>query len=313
MKETQDLIAFLLRQERTVVFGNLGRRVHVLCKALLQTVPHLEIAVVSPFYPFPALNHRIRVYTSDEDIKGKCELLLYLEPRSHQIIWKHPMAARVAVLASHLNFKTDQVAIGSQWVHACFFHFDDGAVERTQRLLKCQDMPLQARHVQQVDYGSGVNQFILKGYASDIPSTPDLHIVVDLTNYTRDALEMYLKLWDAFDALLERVDFVQRWVVCFPEPNGLRSYQTLTQKCLDRLFCLRIEHGNRTALTDILRVVPYYKSGILDHLAPDNQDVVTSTFGGTRIVIPKTHREACRAAARYDLNPLLKNVFQIKE
>lgn len=308
MDTIQKLFQFVLQRERTVVFGNLSRYPQRIYDALVD-LPHLQVTVVSKRYPFASSEYRIRV-VPESGVVGFCDVLMVLEPDSLQMIQKPPLAAHVVIFTTHFTFQTYP---NDDWTDVCYFHAPSPPplsrwMSNTQTLLGLQDFSLQTGHVDQIDVHHA-NVSILRGRPDTAPTKSSTYFIVDLTKFNKDTLSMYLAFWDAFDYMLDHLDSVHRWVVCFSEHNGRYAFERFTQKTIDVLLCKKFEHGNVTKIHDILSLIPFYKSGIID----TDFHVPVSAFGGNKIVIPKTMREACKSAILYDLDHLSKTVYCIRE
>lgn len=300
MQSLQDLLNFILQQDRCIVYGDLGRYPQHLLESF-KSFPMLKVVVVSRNADLHSTDNRIRVVRSAELVE-KCDLLVYLEPASMQVVEKHPLALRVAVFASHYTFKTP---CGDWWTDVCFFVKRDS--EGTRQLLEKQDFSIQTRNVGlvKVDY---TNVLTISGNNSAPPDSEDTYVIVDLTKFSKDTLSMYLAFWDAFDFMLENKNLIHKWVVCFSE-NGRQAFERFTQKVLDSLLCKKFEHGNVKDIKTLVTLLPFYKSGTID----EKFDVELFTFGGFKFAVPKTVEDACKVAAMYDVHPLVKNVFLIRE
>lgn len=300
MNTLSELLSFVLQQDRSIVFGNLGRYPHLLFETLIE-IPSLHVIFVSMHCPFTSKDHRIRVQRIQDPI-DRCDLLVYLEPPSSRLIEKSSLASRVVVFTSHFTFKLPN---GERWIWVCYFHGMD--VEGTQQLLARQDFPIQTRNIGLVQLDH-TNVLTLSKRSDAAPKAPNTYVIVDLTHFNKDTLSMYLAFWDAFDYLLEHQSLIDRWVVCFAD-HGRQAFIRFTQKVLDVLFCRTFEHGNVQDIRDILSLLPFYKSGTIDQTF----DLKVSDFGGIKYVAPKTIEEACKAAAMHNVLPLVKNVLWIQD
>lgn len=300
MQSVQDVLEFVLRQERTVVFGNLGRYPRLLYEALV-SIPLIRCVVVfSARRPLVSADDRIRVQRPADPV-DRCDLLVYVEPSSSQPVERHRQASRVAVFTSHYTFRLPSGR--ERWIDACYFHDPDP--EGTARLLARQDFPVQTNNVALVEMDR-TNVVTVTG-RNDLPPPLSAYVVVDLTAHNRDSLSMYLAFWDAFDYLLEHRSRVDRWVVCFSDRNR-QSHLRFCQKVVDALFCRSFEHGNVTDHKKILSLLPYFRSGALDKTFRLN----TSSFGGLEFAAPKTVEDACKVAAMRNVLPLVKNVLMLR-
>lgn len=298
MQTIQDLFQFVLGQDRTLVFGNLGRYPNRIFEALA-SIPLLRVIIVSKRCAFASTDNRILVLRPTDPVE-RCDLLVFLEPATLQAVGKHPLATRVVVFASHYTFLESK---GERWINVCYFHEADPI--ETAALIALQDFPIQTENVGLVEVGHS-NVLKISGRSTAAPRQKSTFAIVDLTRQNQDTLSMYLAFWDAFDYLLEYRDFIDRWVVCFSD-KGHQSFARFTQKVIDALFCRKFEHGNVTDLREIVSLLPFYTSGTVDktfHLGK-------SSFGGMQFVAPKTIEDACKAAAMHDVLHLAKNVLWI--
>lgn len=298
MQTLQDLFNFILLQDRSIVFGNLGRYPHLLFETLV-SIPSIQVTFVSTNCKFVSKDNRIRVQRPTDPIH-QCDLLIYLEPASLRLIEKHPLAAKAVAFTSHFTFK---VPNGERWIPICYFHGMNAI--GTKNLIAKQDFPIQTKNVGlvQIDH---TNVLTISKRISAAPKEPNTYVIVDLTHYTKDTLSMYLAFWDAFDYLLEHQTKIHRWVTCFSD-NGRQAFVRFTQKVIDALFCRTFEHGNVTEHRTLLSLLPFYTSGTIDKTF----DFKRSDFGGMKFVAPKTLEDACKAAAMHDVTPLARNVLWI--
>lgn len=300
MQSLQDLVNFILQQDRCIIYGDLGRYPQHLVEAF-KSVPMLKVVIVSRENDLHSTDNRIRIVRAAELVE-KCDLLVYLEPASMQMVEKHPLAFRVAVFASHYRFKTSRE---DWWTDVCFFLKIDS--EGTQELREKEDFSIQTRNVGlvKIDYN---NVLTISGKNSSPPNTQDTYVIVDLTKFTKDSLSMFLAFWDSFDYMLENKHLISRWVVCFSE-NGRQAFQSFTQKVLDALLCKKFEHGNVKDLQTLVTLLPFYKSGTIDK----KFDVKLLSFGGIKFAVPKNIEDACKVAVMFDTYQLVKNVLLIRE
>ena len=299
MQSIQDLLNFILQQDRCIIFGDLGRYPHHLIETF-KSISMLKVIIVSQDKNLYSSDNQIHVMQSG-DLLEKCDLLVYLEPASLQMVEKHPLASHVAVFTSHFTFKTP---CGEWWTNICFFLKMDP--DGTQQLLEKQDFSIQTRNIGLVE-DNYKNVLTITGKGSPSPTNYDTYIIVDLTKFNKDTLSMYLAFWDAFDFMLENKHLIYRWVVCFSE-NGRQAFTRFTQKVLDSLFCKKFEHGNVKDIHAIVTLLPFYKSGTIDK----KFDVNISSFGGLKFVAPKTIEDACKVSIMYNTYPLVKNVLGIR-
>lgn len=300
MQTLQDLLHFIQSQERSIVFGNLGRYPNRLFEMLV-SAPLLRVIIVSKNSAFSSTENRIRVQRPGDPIK-QCDLLVYVEPATLQLVEKHPLASRVVVFTSHYTFQKPK---GEEWINICYFHGMNAA--DTKAMIALQNFPIQTENVGlvEVDYA---NVLKISGRTMAAPKQADTFVIVDLTNFNKDVLTMYLAFWDAFDYLLEFKELIDRWVVCF-STNGRQAFVRFTQKVIDALFCRNFEHGNVNNYRDIVSLLPFYQSGIID----TPFEMKLATFGGMNFAVLNTVEEACKTAAIHNVIPVAKNVLWINE
>lgn len=300
MQTVQDLFNFLLGHDRTIVFGNLGRYPNKIVETLV-SIPLLRAVIISKNCALSSTENRIRVQRPKDPV-DHCDLLVYMEPASLQLVEKHPLASRVVVFASHFTFKKSD---GESWMHVCYLHGMD--TEATKALIAVQDFPIQTENVGlvEVDY---TNVLKISGRITAAPKQTGTFAIVDLTGFKKDVLTMYLAYWDAFDYLLEHRGYIDRWVVCFSN-NGREAFDKFTQKVIDALFCRTFEHGNVKTHREILSLLPFYVSGTIDRTFP----LKTISFGGLKAIVFKSTEDACKAAAMHDVTPVAKNVLWIRD
>ena len=299
MQTIRELIDFLLQQDRSIVFGNLGRYPQLLVETFL-SMPSLRVVIITQ-RQCSSTDNRIRIQRPTDPVE-RCDLLVYFEPASLQWIEKHPMASRIVIFTSHYTFS---VPSKEQWIDVCYFHGLDRS--GTRELLQIQDFPIQTRNVGLVKIDH-TNIVTLSGKADAVPPLYGAYVIVDLTRFNKDTLSLYLAFWDAFDILLEHKALIDRWVICFSD-NGRQAFVRFTQKVIDALFCRTFEHGNAKEHRDILSLLPFYQSGTIDK----SFQVKLSSFGGVSLAIPKTIEEACKMATVHNALPFVKNVLWIFE
>lgn len=298
MHTLSDLLSFLLQQDRSIVFGNVGRYPQLLFQTLV-ALPQLRVIVLSHHYPYASTDPRIRVQKPTEPV-DRCDLLVYVEPASLQWVAKQPLASRVAVFTSHYTFKWPET---ERWIHVSFFHGADPV--GTAQLLARQQFPIHTQNIGLVEVDHA-NTVTLSGKHPAAPPQNGAFVIVDLTQFNADTLSMYLAFWDAFDYMLQHRASVGDWVTCF-SAKGHRAFKRFAQKVIDALFCRKFEYGNVTDYRDLLALLPFYQSGSIDATFP----LKKASFGGMVFVAPKTVEEACRAAVMQDVWPVAKNVLWI--
>lgn len=303
METLQDLVAFVLRQNKTIVFGNLVRHLDTLYEAI-RAVPQIEVAVVSPYYLFPASeDNRIRVVRSADT---PCDLLVLIEPTPSQVVEKPPTAARFVVFTSHLTFTLRSESVFTQ---VCYFHSTTSLsdlTQRTRRLLQDQDGSVQTSNASAV-HVDAVNVMTVRGRTDRVELEQPTYVLVDLTPHQTSVFRMYLAFLDAFEFLL--VSKVQGWLICFAEKNGRRAFDQFVQRTLDKLYCFKFDAGNAKDLQCILPLLPFYQSGTIDR----EFNVDKLTFAGVEYVAPEKVEDVCKAAAMFNLVSWVGPVYRAIE
>lgn len=301
----QDLFAFVLRHEFTFVFGNLGRKPHLIYQFLAEELPGVNVAIVSPFYSFPTSgDHRIRTIEPSSASTVKCDLLIYAEPMPYTRLGDKPEGVgRSVVLCSHLMLQ-DNVRPTMVAYFECLSVAD--TIQKTRRLQTLQDGSVQTNNVNHIKSPLRV-QVIDPSTAS--LEHPDTFAVIDLTHHT-SPIRLYLSFWDAFDVLLRHVECVGRWVIAFPERHGAKVFEQLAQDVIDKLYCLKFEHGNVSSRSNhLLSLMPFYKSGVVD---PQSFDVATDTFCGLEYTAPDSAEDVFKAGAKFNLEHWVGSVYRLR-
>lgn len=305
MQSLQELLQFLLRHDNVVVFGNLGRNQQVVYNMLLAD-PQLQVVIQTRFYfPINSPDGRIRIINNNDIPPDPIDLFVVLEPEPYALLQKPPQAARWVVFTSHLTFNSRPDTV---WTHVCYFHSPNLSemCRNTQRLLQLQDTSFQTANVNDVRVNA-VHKLVLPRTTDATLSEPNTFVIVNLTQYTNPFI-MSLVFWDAFDYMLQHVDFVQGWRICFPLKLGRAAFEQFIQTCLDTLFCKKFEHGNVKSLNQILTLLPYYRSGCIDQTF----NVPKSRFLGAEFIAPVNPEDTCKAATMYNLEHWAGNVYRIK-
>lgn len=304
MDTLDQLVSFILRRSQTIVFGNVVRHPKALYKAL-EAVPMLQVAIVSKHYLFPtSRDNRIRIVNKTDD---RCDLLILLEPSPYKLLDKPPTASRMVVFTSHLNFKTNPESV---FTYISYFHFESSRVQLVRdikRLLEIQDASVQTTNASAIETGA-VNVMNVKGRMDGDVLEVSTYVVIDLSLHQTSSFGMYLAFLDAFEFLLLNVDKVSNWLISFPEKHGRQAFDQFVQETLDNLYCLKFENGNVTDLKNILALLPFYNSGIIDR----KYNIKTFNFAGVEYVAPDTMQDACKAAAMYNLEHWVKSVYRLK-
>lgn len=308
MESIEDLIHIILRNKYTIVFSNLGRYPLILFR-VLEAMPHLQIAVQSPHIKLET-HPNLRVIKPNATIDA-CHLLVVVEPSPRDTVVKPTHVLRVVVFTSQLNFHSSSEII---WTHVVYFHDPSNLqdlADNTKRLLSVQDGSFQTHDLEKVFEHLPADSFhivVIQGRKHDAIHANGTYVAVDLIHHT-SPFEMLLAFWDAFDFMLANADKIKRWCVFFPLKNGRKGFEQCAQNCIDKLLCMKIDHGNVRTLAKLMALVPFYQSGCIDR----KFDVPSSSFGNLEYVAVKSPQEACRAATKYDLEHWVGAVYHVKE
>lgn len=314
IQDLKSLFDFILRHEYTYVFGNLGRRPHVVYKFLLEHLPGLNVAVSSPYYSFPSSGDQ-RIRTVDYSSSLKCDLLLFVEPVPYSRVMDKPEGVgRMVVFASHLMLPSHGQRPTMVTNFDCFSVVD--LIDKTRKLISLQDGSMQTNNVNHIkppsSYESSLHVQVIDG-RNPVSLEPNAYVVVDLT-HPPSAFKLYLSFLDAFDVMLRSVECVGRWVIAFPERHGIRQFEQLAQDVIDKLYCVKFEHGNVQSssgsrnLNLLLSILPFYKSGVVD---PQTFDVPTDTFFGIEYTAPETPEELFKAGTKFNLQHWVGSMYRI--
>ncbi|KAG8173821.1 hypothetical protein JTE90_016310 [Oedothorax gibbosus] len=306
MNNLQDLLQFILRHDGVAVFGNLGRNPQVVYD-MLAADSQLQVVIRSNYYiAVGSVDNRIRMITSGDIPPDPIDLYVVLEPDPYKLVEKPRQAARWVVFTSHFTYQSRPETV---WTYVSYFHGINVSdmMRNTQHLLKLQENSIQTHNVQNVPVNS-INKLIVPRQTDDTLSAPDTFVIINLIHFSNPHL-MSLAFWDAFDYMLAHKDFVKGWLICFPLKNGRHAFEQFIQNCLDALFCKTFEHGNVTSMTQILTLIPYYKSGSIDQTF----NVPISQFIGAEYIAPQDPIDTCKAATMYNLEHWVGNLYRIKK
>lgn len=308
MKTLDDLFNFVFTHDKTIVYGNLGRKPLVLYDYITKNYPTFDIQVFSKHYHFPPTQH---IKTNPKEIE-KCDLLIYLEPPPRISISTLDRVARIVVFTSHLYLDGDSCAYVSYYqtsnIHQeMLFH---------KRVLNLQECSVEASKGDllktQYDYFNiktvGINNPLcdINIGKNTLALDSKSFLIVDLTN-TTSSLHLFVSLWDVMDYLKENLDMIEKWIICFPEKK-MRQYQTFIQECRNKLICKQFKYGNITSKAWLFALTPFYQSISVD------VDSLCSVkkFCNLKYVTPKNENEAYTCALKHHLIPLTGHVFLIE-
>ncbi|GIY34537.1 uncharacterized protein CEXT_748901 [Caerostris extrusa] len=251
-------------------------------------------------------NHIRVVSPTSSTLLNPCDLLVIVEPSPFQYIEKSIHAARMVVFASHFNIK---FAPGTICTNVAYIHTPDmdNLRARTKRLLELQEASVQTRNVNSIQVDA-VHKVVINGHHNNPIPQGNTHVIVDLSQKTT-SFGMHLAFWDAFDFMLNHSEYIEKWLICFPEHNGRKLFNQFVQNCIDALFCKTFENGNVTDIRSLLTLMPFYRSGTIDKKFQISQ----VNFGGIQAVTPTNAVDTCKAAAMYNLYHLAGSICRIKE
>ncbi|GFT52037.1 uncharacterized protein NPIL_204311 [Nephila pilipes] len=312
MKTIDELFEFIFENDKTVVYGNLGRQPHVLFEYLIRNYPTFEIHVFSDYYHLPSASN-IQV---NRDFYGKCDLLIFIEPPPNMIVSPPKEAARIVVFTSHLLL----TEMSSPSVYVSFFNVPNirNEILNVKSVLSLQENSVQAMRgdvlKNQINYFNvktiGVNFPVCD--INIVPGKPTnpleykTFVIADLTN-TTSPLNLLVYLWDIFDYLKDNIDKIERWLICFPEKR-IKRYEQFVQECINKLFCKTFMHGNVINSAELLGLTPFYKSGVFDK----SHSCENKYFCRLKYVAPTNETEAFKTCIAHNLNPLNGQLYLVE-
>lgn len=312
MNTLDELFNFILENDKTIVYGNLGRYTHILFDYIMKSFPTFEIQVFSNYYYVPS-TPTIKVNT---DSVGKCDLLIYIEPAPNMVVISYKEAARVVVFSSHLLL-TDA---SSPSTFVSFYYSPNVRknISNNKRLLNMQGCSVQAARgdVLKTQYDFFEIKTIGVNYpVCDIninPGKPVLalysktFVIVDMTN-TTSSLHLLLYLWDVLDYLQDNIDMVERWLICFPEKK-MKHFNKFVQECRNKLACKRFKLGNVTDKAELMALTPFYQTSTIDI----DTNIQVKKFCNLDYITPKNDIEAFTCSLKYNMTPLARHIYIIE-
>ncbi|KMQ82445.1 alpha-n-acetylgalactosaminidase precursor [Lasius niger] len=191
-------------------------------------------------------------------------------------------------------------------------YFHDCDVDKIRRLQTLKEVSEESKLIESAKNRVGFDTVLSVGHdGSDInlsssdrprPLTRKTYVVVNLTQVT-SPLACLLYFWDAFDYMIDNIEQVEKWCICFRE-NGGRQYVDFINETVDRLFCQRWDN-----LPDILSKIPYYTSGIL---TDEPSDVPIQRWIDLEYVAPTSKIEAFKACISHNLKHLGGGIYFLK-
>lgn len=315
MNSMKNLFDFIMKNERTIVYGNLGRKYHLIYEYILKELPTFEVIVESKYYKLFSRNHIHVSFTSVE----KCDLYIFIEPEPESLIIHPELASKVVIFTSHLLSK---FLNNSFWAFATYFHFNKSKeteinvikrlleLQQTSRYLNKLDKIFKYRldfdEVVTVSVSTGVtasaNDIILiPGNALPILNQKSV-IIADLTQVTTSG-GMFVYLLDIIDFLKENIDKIEYWFVCFPNHSN-EKFEHIINKNLDKLFCMNFKYSN-VSLPNLILMYPFNKVGTINRCKP----CVKKKFCRLNYIAPENDIDAFSASTLLNLEPLVKNLY----
>lgn len=310
MNTLDSLFDFIFKNDKTVVYGNLGRNSLVLYDYITKEMPTLAIQVFSNYYYFPN-THTIK---TNADSIEKCDLLIYIEPPKNFEIISHKHVARIVLFTSHLLLQD------SPATYVSFYYTPDlrKSINNNKHIFKLQLCSLETSRgdvlKSQFDYYEtktiGVNFPVCDININQGKPTPPLDkktlLICDLTN-TISPLNSYVYLWDILDYIKDNIDMIEKWVICFPE-RRMKQYHQFVQDVRNKFMCKNIKIGNVVNKNDMLALTPFYQISKIDI----NASCEVKKFCNLKYITPKNDTEAFMCSIKYNLTPFAGHAYLIK-
>ena len=318
--DLESLFRYVLEKDRVVVYGDLGRLPHVVIDYLSTHHSDLKIVFVSPHYPISIPNNvnqfREMKYVTRDAAKSKCDLLVLLEPIDHSTVSSdYPGAGSVVTFTSHAVLDVRDGFDAAIYFHSVAQTTESDRVDRIRRLRnklegseENDDVQIAKNHIDHpsvVTVGPGNHSDVVLSAGKPPPPLnggDGFFVVVDLTTATLPD-SIFLFSLDAFDFMVENLDRVEGWSVCFPL-EGTRKYEDFVQECIDRLHCSAIFKPH---LRRLLPLLPFYKSGTME----TTFEIPVHRYELMEYVAPETLEEAFRTAIAFDTRHLVGGVLSV--
>lgn len=319
MDSLKNVFDFILKNEKTVVYGNLGRKYYLIYDYILKELPTFEVIMESKYYKLFSKDHiHVNVQTS-----SKCDLYIYIEPDPDILIIHPELASKVVIFTSHL---LPRFLNQSYWAPAAYFHLnksiqmeinkikDLNALQQTSRYFDKLDKVFKYRldfnNVKTVSVNTGIsaaiNDIIL------IPGNPfpifteKTVVIADLTQAT-SGCSIYLYLLDIIDFLKENIDMIEYWFICFPNHHNV-AFQNIVNNNLDELFCKNFKYSN-ISMSDLISINPFFKIGTINRSKACDKKL----FCHLSYVAPTNDFEAYSISTLLNLEPLTYNIYLVNE
>lgn len=311
------LFDFILKNERTIVYGNLGRKYYLIYDYIIKELPTFEVIIDSKYYKLFSKDH---IHVNSQN-STKCDLFIYIEPEPY-ILMIHPeLASKVVIFTSHLSFS---FAKPGYWAPVTYFHLNERIntnIDKTRELIRLQQTSryfnkldnvfkyrLDFDNVKTVSVNTGVsasmNDIILIPGNPTPSFTQKTLVIADLTQST-SPVAMYLYLLDIIDFLKDNVDMLEYWFICFPNQFN-EQFNDIINTSLDTLFCINFKFSN-VDISDIILMYPFFKVGTLNRHKPCDK----KSFGNINYVAPMTDFDAYSTATILNLEPLTYNMYLV--
>lgn len=317
MNSIKNVFNFINKNERTIVYGNLGRKYHMIYDYIIKELPTFEVIVESKYYKLFSKDH---IHVSSHSIE-KCDLYIFIEPEPETLIIHPELASKVVIFTSHLLLK---FLNNSFWAFATYFHFNkskETEINATKRLLELQQpsrylnklekifkYKLDFDEVKTVSVNTGdtasMNDIVLiPGNALPVLNRKTV-VIADITQVTTSG-GMYVYLLDIIDFMKENIEMIEYWFICFPNHN-IEKFDHIVNKNLDKLFCMNFKYSN-VSLPNLILIYPFNKVGTINRCKP----CVKKKFCQLTYIAPENDTEAFNASTLFNLELLVNNLYII--
>lgn len=317
MQSISTLFKFILKNERTIVYGNLGRKYHLIYDFLLKELPSFEVIIESNYYKLFSKNHiHVNVKTST-----KCDLYIYLEPEPDYLIIHPEYASKVVIFTSHL---LSRFLNNAYWAPATYFHLNESTennINKTKQLISLQQTSryfdkldnvfkyrLDFDNVKSVSVNTGssasMNDIVLIP-GKPIPLFTEKTVVIADLTQSKSAGAMHLYTLDIVDFLKDNIEMIEFWFICFPNHHNAQ-FNDIVNSNIDTLFCIDFKYNN-ISLPDIILMYPFFKTGTINRFA----SCETKSFCNLKYIAPTNEIDAYSAATLLNLEPLTQNIYLV--
>lgn len=315
MDSIDEVFKFIMKNERTIVYGNLGRKYYIIYDYIIRNYPTFEIIIDSKYYNLFSKEH-IHV---NSQVSTKCDLFIYIEPEPVSLIIQPELASRVVVFTSHLCSKFLNY---SYWAFASYIHLNNSIDDEIQKTKKLISLQQPSRYFNKIDklfkYRLDFDEIRLVSVNTSanastndivlIPGNiyPSLEkktvIIADLT-HSISAGAIYIYLLDIIDFLKENINMIEYWFICFPVTHNV-EYINVINTTINKLFCRDFKYSN-ISLPQTILIYPFYKTGTVNRCEPCE----TKRFCNLNYVAPMNYCEAYSVAIVHNLEPLTNSIY----